>query len=65
MRRDASHRTDTKKRIFPHGQRLKVAQWPDVIFRVVDTGIVAGDHWDKPNAVVVMDRIGSSSNNTA
>lgn len=82
--------------IFPYGQRLTITEWPDVIFRVVDTGshfhgagkvyresgsepfdicvasskspvdantyavIVPGDHWDKPAAVVAVERIGQA-----
>ena len=33
--------------IFPYGQRIVLAEWPDVIFRVVDTG----SHFHGPGKV--------------
>lgn len=33
--------------IFPYGQRITLAEWPDVIFRVVDTG----SHFHGPGKV--------------
>lgn len=86
--------------IFPYGQRIEIAEWLGVVFRIVDTGghfygagkvyrvagaepfdicvasshtpivpltqatIVPGDHWDRPGAVVAVERIGGPASSS-